>query len=339
MTFKKLKSIDELAQLAGVAKSTVSRALNDSPLVNAETKARILELARLHDFQPSVIARNLSLRSSRTIAFVTHAYDESESECGCAVSDPFSLEIMGGIAIGLHEHGYDLLVVHIDPDDRDWAGEYLGNGRVDGFILMTSTKKKRHIDSLLQKGAPFIVWGTSSEDYCTVAGDDRKGGRLAAGRFLALGRKRPAFLGGPRSEVEVQARHQGFLDGLAEGGLSLPAARVAHGTYTEASGARAMEELLERDPGIDAVFSNSDLMAVAALRVLAAKGRRVPEDVAVIGYDNLSIASYTTPALTTISQNIPLAGRLLARDMVAYLENRVVSHTMVPVELVVRASG
>ena len=125
---KKLKSIDELAQLAGVAKSTVSRALNDSPLVNAETKARILEIAKLHEFQPSVVARNLSCRSSRTIAYVTHAY-VGEKGCDCCVSDPFSLEIMGGIAIGLHELGYDLLIVHIDPDDTGWAPEYLDSGR------------------------------------------------------------------------------------------------------------------------------------------------------------------------------------------------------------------
>lgn len=338
MSERKLKSIDELAKLAGVAKSTVSRALNDSPLVNAETKARILEIAKRHEFRPSVLARNLSCRSSRTIAYVTHAYDGEEG-CDCCVSDPFSLEIMGGIAIGLHELGYDLLVVHIDPDDTGWAPEYLGSGKVDGFILMTSNRKRRHIEYLQEKDAPFIVWGPMKGNFCTVAGDDRQGGGIAAGRFLELGRKRPAFIGGPRIETEVAQRYQGFVKVLKGAGLELSAERIAFGDYSEASGAKAMEEILGRDGNVDAVFCNSDLMAIAAMRVLASQGRRVPEDVAVIGYDNLSIASYSTPALTTVSQNIPLAGKLLARDLVSYLENGVVTHTTIPVELVARASA
>lgn len=337
MSERKLKSIGELAKLAGVAKSTVSRALNDSPLVNADTKARILELARRHDFKPSAIARNLSCRSSRTIAFVTHAYDAPE--CGCSVSDPFSLEIMGGIAIGLHELGYDLLVVHIDPDDTGWADEYLGSGRVDGFILMTSNRKRRHIDYLIEMGAPFIVWGPAKGGFCSVCGDDGRGGRLAAERFIELGRRRAAFIGGPRIETEVARRHLGFSLTLREAGLELSEARTTYGDYSEASGSRAMEEILSRSPDVDAVFCNSDLMAIAAMRTLAARGRRVPEDVALIGYDNLTIASYSTPALTTISQDIPQAGRFLARDLVSYLETGVVTHTMIPVALVARASG
>jgi DNA-binding LacI/PurR family transcriptional regulator len=338
MAEKKLKSIDELAKLAGVAKSTVSRALNDSPLVNAETKARILEIAKRHEFQPSVVARNLSCRSSRTIAYVTHAY-VGEEGCECCVSDPFSLEIMGGIAIGLHELGYDLLIVHIDPDDTGWAAEYLDSGRVDGFILMTSNRKKRHIEYLVGRAAPFIAWGPIKGDFCTVAGDDRQGGALAGGHFARLGRKRPAFIGGPKLETEVAQRYLGYVGALRAAGLGLDAERTAYGDYSEASGAKAMEDILDRDPAVDSVFCNSDLMAIAAMRVLAARGRRVPEDVAVIGYDNLSIASYSTPALTTVSQNIPLAGRLLARDLVSYLEKRVVTHTTLPVELIVRASA
>ncbi len=335
MKNKKIRSIADIARIAGVSKSTVSRALNNSPLTGEETGKRIRAIAKEHDFRPSVAARNLSLRSSHAVAFVNHAYSKSMG----SISDPFCLEIMGGIAIGLHDLGYDLMVVHVNPDDRDWAAQYLDTGRVDGFILMTSTKKRSHIDMLLEKGAPFVAWGPGGGGYCSVCGDDRQGGRLATERLLSRDRTRIAFIGGPRIEGEVQERFRGYKAALHDAGREVAQELVVYGDYSERSGSWAMEELLERDPRIDAVFSNSDLMAIGAMQTLKARGHRVPEDVAVVGYDDLSLASYVTPALTTVSQKIPFAGRLLARDLVAYLEQGVITTTTVPVELVVRGSA
>jgi DNA-binding LacI/PurR family transcriptional regulator len=334
----KLKSIDDIARIAGVSKSTVSRALNDSPLVNEETKRKILAIANEHSFRPSALARSLSLNSSRTIAFVTHAY--TEGECECCISDPFSLEILGGITVGLHELGYDLLVVHIDPKSTDWARAYLDSGRVDGFILMTSERKRSHVEELLRIGAPFIVWGEGRKGaYSGISSENRKGGRIATDWLISLGRKRVAFLGGPKDDAEVQARFEGYSEALAAAGRKPDPRLVVHGDFGEKSGAKAAAELLSRDPGIDALFSNSDLMAMAAMRVFASRGRRVPEDIAVVGYDNLSLASYTTPALTTVSQNIPLAGRLIAKNIVARIEGGVISESQVPVELILRESA
>ncbi len=335
MANKKLRSIADIARIAGVSKSTVSRALNDSPLTGVETKERIKAIAKEHDFRPSAMARNLSLRTSHAIAFVNHAY----SNYGCSVSDPFCLEIMGGVAIGLHDLGYELLVVHVNPDDKDWVAQFLDSGRVDGFILLTSTKKRKHIDLLLEKGAPFVVWGPGSGGYCTVCGNDYQGGRLAAERLIFTGRSRIGFIGGPSFEGEVQERFRGFEAALRDAGREANPSLVVYGDYSEASAERVVETLLERDPGLDGIFCNSDLMAIAAMRKLQERGRRVPQDVAVIGYDDLSVASYVTPALTTISQNVSLVGRLLARDIVAYLREGAVTTTIVPVELIVRASA
>jgi DNA-binding LacI/PurR family transcriptional regulator len=334
METKKLKSIEDIARLAGVSKSTVSRALNDSPLVGIETKARILAIAKEHDFRASFTARNLSMRTSRTIAFVNHAFSKDE----CGISDQFSLEIMGGIAIGLHELGYDLLVVHVDPSDTGWASAYLDSGRVDGFILMTSNKKRSHIERLLAMEAPFIAWGPSRGEYCSVCADDRRGGRLAAERLISTGRKRIAFLGGARGELEVKLRYEGFSEAMEEAGLD-PGSLVAYGEYSDKLAAREVGRLLDRAPDIDAVFANSDFMAIAAVRSLERAGRRVPEDVAVIGYDDLSVAALVTPALTTISQSINQAGRILARDLIAYLERGLITNTVMPVELVLRDSA
>jgi DNA-binding LacI/PurR family transcriptional regulator len=333
-TMKKLKSIEDIAILAGVSKSTVSRALNKSSLVSEETRERILAIAQEHDFKPSFCARNLSMKRSSTIAFVNHAYGKGE----CGVSDPFSLEIMGGIAIGLHELGYGLLVVHVDPAEKAWASNYLDSGRVDGFILMTSEMKRSHVELLRGMGAPFIAWGQGGADYCSVCGDDRKGGRIATERLVAIGRRRIAFLGGSPVELEVKQRYEGYAAALKDAGMD-PSARVAYGDYSEASAERETARLFAMDADIDAVFANSDYMAIGAIRWLRASGRRVPDDVAVIGYDDLSIASYVTPKLTTVSQQVPLAGRILARDLVAFLEKGTVTHTEMPVELIVRESA
>lgn len=336
MKKKTVHTISDIAKLAGVSKSTVSRALNNSPLIGEETRERIQSLARKYNFQINVPAQRLSLKQSHTIAFVTHAYHKDFS-----VADLFGLEIMGGISQGLYAQGYDLLMVHVNPHETDWAHQYLDTGRVDGFILMTSTRKQYHIDALLEMEAPFIVWGAPPPDarYCSVTGDNLNGGRIATEYLVRQGKERIAFLGGPREELEVQHRFAGYQDALLASGRTVDAALVAYGDFSNTSGAAAMEELLTRVPGLDAVFVNSDLMAIAAMDVIREHGRRVPEEVAVVGYDDLSLAGHSNPPLTTIRQNIPLAGRMLAENLIRYLDTGSVTNITIPVELIVRKSA
>jgi len=336
MNKKTVRTIADIARLAGVSKSTVSRALNDSPLLSTATKERIGRIARQHNFQANVAARQLSVKQSRTIAFVTHAYHKEFS-----VADLFGLEIMGGISIGLHAHGYDMLVVHVDPRETDWAHQYLGTGRVDGFILMTSTRKQSHIRALLEAGAPFIVWGIpgAAQSYPSVTGDNFNGGKLATEHLIRIGRRQIAFLGGPAQELEVQLRYNGYAAALRAAGMQMEHALIAHGDFSNTSGAAAMGQLLEQAPALDAVFVNSDLMAIAAMDVIRAHGRRVPADIAVVGYDDLSIAAHSHPPLTTIRQNIPLAGKLLAQNLIQYLQAGVITNVSIPVELIVRQSA
>jgi len=336
MSSETVRTISDIARLAGVSKSTVSRALSDSPLVADETKERILAIARQHRFQVNAPARRLSLRRSRTIAFVTHAYHKDFSW-----ADLFGLEILGGITRGLHESGYDTLVLHVDPKDTKWARQYLDTGRVDGFILQTSARKQYHVKTLLEMGAPFIVWGfpQPGQSYCSVTGDDLTGGRLATEHLIRAGRKRIAFLGGSLGEPEVKHRYAGYEAALRDAGRDVDRELIGYGDYSDTSGAAVMRSLLERAPDLDAVSVNSDLMAIAAMDVIRKEGRRVPDDVAVVGYDDLSIAAHSNPPLTTVRQNVPEAGRLLARNLVEYLQTGMVTNVTVPVELVVRESG
>jgi len=336
MTDKQVRTIADIARLVGVSKSTVSRALNDSPLIGEETKSRIRALAHEHNFQLNAPARQLSMQQSRTIAFVTHAYHKEFS-----VSDLFGLEILGGISRGLASHNYDLLVIHMDPYETKWANQYFDTGRVDGFIVMTSSHKQSHLKALLDMNAPFIAWGVPQpkQKYCSVTGDNFNGGRLAGEHLIRRGRRRIGFIGGPADDLEVQLRQSGYESAFKAAGREVAPELLEYGEFSDTSGAEAMKRLIEKVPDIDAVFVNSDLMAIAAMDVIRASGRRVPEDVAVVGYDDLSIAGLSNPPLTTIRQNVPLSGQLLASNLIDYIQTGVVTNISVPVELIVRKSA
>jgi DNA-binding LacI/PurR family transcriptional regulator len=329
-------TIADIARLAGVSKSTVSRALNDSPLIGEETKRHVRAIAEQHHFRLNVPARRLSLRQSHTVAFVTYAYKRDFS-----VPDVFMLEIMSGASNELHAHDYDMLVVHVDPADGDWPRQYLETGRADGFILLSATCTALNLDTLVSIGAPFSIWGAPSPDhgYCSVTGDSLAGGKIATEHLLRSGRGRIAFLGGPARDPEVVDRFHGYELALREAGREPEPALTAHGDYTGASGKAAMRQLLEQAPDVDAAFVSSDLMAIAAMDEIRAHGRAVPEDVAVVGYDDVSIAQHSYPPLTTIRQNGPLAGQLLARSLVQRLQTGVITNVSIPAELVVRKSA
>jgi DNA-binding LacI/PurR family transcriptional regulator len=337
MSKKTVQTIGDIARLANVSKATVSRALNNSPLVSQKTKERIQAIAREHNFRINAPARNLSLRQSHTVAFVVPAsYPEF-----LPGEDLFGLEIMSGIGKGLHTLGYDLLVVHVDTGDVAWAHDYLDSGRVDGFILMTANHEQEHIKTLVEMEVPFSAWGVPAPkfNYCSVTGDNITGGMLATQHLIRVGRQRIAFLGGPEGSLTVQHRFRGYENALQAAGRSVDPNVLAFGDYSYASGMAAMQRLLEQAPDLDAVFVNSDLMAIGAINVIQDSRKQVPGDVAIVGYDDLSIAIYNNLPLTTIRQDVRLAGELLARNLVQYIQTGLVTNVTLPVELMIRKSA
>jgi DNA-binding LacI/PurR family transcriptional regulator len=334
---KSVRTIADIARLAGVSKSTVSRALSDSPLISQQTKDRIQAIAREYKFQVHQPARRLSLKQSQTIAFVTKV-DLKHLDF---LMDPFHLEIQGAIVAALATYNHDLLVAHVEPDDFNWPHRYLDAGRVDGFILLNCSQKAKYIRILVDIQSPFIVWGVPlpQHSYCSVSGDDLTGGRLAVQHLIQSGRQRIAFLGGSSPDLEVQLRYRGYEMALQEAGRTVDPALVAYGDYTSKSGSEVIQRLRDQAPDLDAVFVNSDVMAIAAMRTLREQGCRIPEDVAVVGYDDISLAMHCDPPLTTIRQNIQEAGRLLVQNLMQYLETGIVTNVTMPVELVVRKSS
>jgi DNA-binding LacI/PurR family transcriptional regulator len=332
------QTIGDIAELAGVSKSTVSRALDDSPLISAETKKRIRAIADEHGFERNESARRLTLRHSKVAGLVmfgepSHPYRP----------DLFMLEIMGGIASGLHERGYELLAVQPRSDDDNWPSRYVDSGRADGFIVLSASCTPSRLRMLVDSAVPFVVWGRRAErgEFSSVSGDNEAGGRLAAERLLATGARRVAFVGGPEWAPEIKERRSGYEAALHAAGIEVDPALVAHTPWhrAEEHARMAVSSLLELHPDIDGIAANSDRFAMGALEALRTHGLEVPRQVRVVGYDDTAIAAYANPPLTTVRQDGAVAGHLLARTLVDRLETGAIAHVSMPAELVVRESA
>ena len=206
---------------------------------------------------------------------------------------------------------------------------------------MTSTRKQAHVRALTEVDAPFIIWGVPqpNQEYCSVTGDNFNGGKLATEHLISAERQKIGFIGGPSYELEVQHRLEGYKSALHAAGRAIDPALIEYGDFSNTSGAEAMQRLLEKTPDLDGVFVNSDLMAIAAMDTIRETGHRVPDDIAVVGYDDLSIAEHSNPPLTTIRQNIPLAGKLLAQNLIQFLQSGLATNVSIPVQLILRKSA
>lgn len=340
MTMKKTSplTLNDIARLANVSPSTVSRALNNSDLISNKTKDIIKSIAKEHNFHTNSSARNLSTKKSHTIAFVA---PNSKSDFFSADSF-FGFEILGGIGKKLRSLGYDLLIVHIDPKDNSWVNRYFDSSRVDGFILLTEHSNTAQIKKMVEIGAPFITWGSPIADhnYCTVTGDNIAGAKLATDHLINSGRRKVAFLGGPVEDGSVKLRYEGYKASFSKANLITDKDLIIFSEdYSYASGLSKMVELLKINPNIDAVFANSDLLAIGAIKAIRSFGKSVPEDIAVIGYDDLPLASFSDPALSTIRQNVLLSGELLADNLIQFIQTNVITNVITPVELVLRETA
>ncbi|WP_299345700.1 LacI family DNA-binding transcriptional regulator [uncultured Pseudoxanthomonas sp.] len=317
----------DLAKVAGVSAITVSRALRDSPLVNAETRARVREVAQQYGYSFNVSARNLKLRRSMTVAVVVEMKPTVERQ----MSGPYPLDLLGGITQELTSTGYSVLLTSLQ------GGSLPNVQAADGVILLGQGAHEDAMHEVQRWGRPMVVWGAVSrhESQVVVGSDNRRGGALAAERFIALGRSRPAFLGDP-AHGEFAERLEGFSAALARHGITPIAPTVT--SFTVGAGADAVHALLLANPQVDALFAASDLLAIGAIRALIERGRRVPEDVSVIGYDDSPLGATYVPPLTSVHQNFIDAGVLLARKVRALIEgDQAVSETL-PTHLVVRTT-
>jgi DNA-binding LacI/PurR family transcriptional regulator len=332
---KRLQMAD-IARMAGVSTTTVSRALSGSSLVNKATRKRVTELARSLNYTVNAGAKELRLGHSTTVA-VTLPYDARMRR---ALSDPISLGILGSIADALAERGYEMLLSRLDVESLPLAATPYDSGRAMGIILIGMQHRHDDLNQLAARGVPLVVWGAQlpNQLYCTIGGDDLEGGRVATAHLLTRGRRRIAFLG-DLSVPEMAQRHEGYRQALTEAGVGPDAALLSPVPLRAESARDAVLQLKARSAGFDAVFCCSDLMAVSAISTLRSLGVRVPQEVSVIGFDDSPLAALFDPPITTVRQPIEHGGRALVEALLSFHARSAPPPQVLPVELIIRGSA
>lgn len=325
------KRMDDIARLAGVSKPTVSRALQDSPLVSDETKQRIVEIARRHGYVVNRNAQNLRRRRTDTIALVIDFPHLPENR----LSDPFHFELLANITNALAIRQQDVLLCSSQSAHSGGFEHLPSNKGVDGIVFLGQSGHHEEFRALSKAGVPFVVWGAHRPDasYCIVGSDNVLGGRLAAQRFRGLKRKRAMFLG-PRGHIEIEQRLRGFSEGwdgtveeLEVPDLSFAASRDAMITRIDSG-----------RPAPDALLAGSDTMAMGALSALRERGIEVPSDCTVCGYDDSPSAVHHAPALTTVRQDTRLAGAILVERLMLAIQGMPAASVLLPTDLIVRGT-
>jgi DNA-binding LacI/PurR family transcriptional regulator len=328
--------MEDVARIAGVSRGTVSRVLNGGHDVSDAAETAVREAMRVTGYVVNPYARSLVTRRTNAVAFVLSEPHERLFE------DPNFNTLARAAAQELSARGATLvLMVAGDDAERNRILEYVRSGHVDGALLVSTHRGDPLVDALAQTNLPVVVCGKPldhTSDFRSVAADDREGGRLMTGFLLGLGRQRIGIITGPLDTSGGAERLQGYLDTIGGAPDDRLVVHAAH--YGIDAGEAAMRRLLDQVPDVDAVFAASDLLAAGALAALRSAGRRVPQDVALGGFDDSVIARSTEPALTTIRQPVERVGRELVRLLFEVIEGGASAGSVtVPVELVRRASA
>lgn len=328
--------MSDIARMAGVSTATVSRALNGSPLVTRETRERIAALARENNYTINAGAKNLRLGQNHTIAVVV----PYESETRQRLSDPFFLSLLGSIADALTERGYDMLLSRVDARELDSASRLYNAGRAAGIVLIGQWRHHDQLNEMAQHGLPIVVWGAQlpEQRYCTVGCDNVAGGQLATEHLIATGRRRIAFIG-DTGLPEAAHRLDGYRRALLAHGLPFDEQLCVPASFLAEGARHAVQALIARGRPFDAVFACSDVLAMTAISSLEEQGFSVPGQVAVVGYDDIEMASNFHPPLTTVRQPIEAGGRELVATLLELVEQGASASRLLPTQLVVRQSS
>ncbi|HUT19645.1 MAG TPA: LacI family DNA-binding transcriptional regulator [Anaerolineae bacterium] len=323
-------TIYTVAQRAGVSIATVSRVLNDSARTTEETRAKVLRAVRELGYQPSSAARSLAGSGTETIALL---FPE--------ISGPFISEIIRGIETEAHRRGYHLLIYGLEGDRGDDPLLRFLSTKVDGMIL-GSYCDGTHIQSMQRQGIPLVLMcnqvdGTAVD---SIFPDDFSGAHEAVTHLIQHDYQRIAFVGDATTSTHKTTRFEAYRQALEDHSWPSDPRWVMRGDYSEQSGRRAMEELLKLPQPPRAVFAANDQMAIGALDVVHNQGLRVPDDVAIVGFDDIPAAAYVNPPLTTVRQNIRESGELAVQLLLRRIEEleTEVENIVLPTQLVVRRS-
>src|SRR5215212_2802694 len=326
-------TIYDVARLAGVSTATVSRALNGTGQIAPSTRATIEAAVDQLGYRPNTIARSLVTKSTQTIALLLPD-----------ISNPFYAALVSGIQEAALGHGHTMLLctTESDAEREEHYLRVLRAKQVDGALVDGLVLPSDRIARFVEEGFPIVCLDRDidSRSIPLVQVDNRAGGRLATEHLLALGHTRIAHVTGAGELGISDERLAGYRDALTGAGLPVDFQLVEEGRFTDDGGHDAARRLLEREPGVTAIFAANDLSALGVLNAVAEAGKRVPDDVSVVGFDDLHLSAYTAPPLTTIRQPAVEIATLATEILIGLTKGREVEemrHLLEP-ELVVRAS-
>jgi DNA-binding LacI/PurR family transcriptional regulator len=330
-------TLEQVAALAGVSRATVSRVVNGSPRVSPERRALVEHAIGKLGYVPNRAARSLVTRRSDSVALIMSEAEER------VFAEPFFAGIARGVASVLATTEMQLvLLMAQDPSQRERVVNYIVNHHADGALLASVHGDDPLPRRLVDAGVPTVLVGrpVSRVAASYVDADNRGGAREAVAYLVGKGRRRIATITGAQDMAVGLDRLEGWRDALRAAGLQPDDRLVEAGDFSEESGQRAMAALLSREPGLDAVFAASDLMALGALRTLKDTGRKVPGEVAVIGFDDSIVARHAEPQLTTVRQPVEEMGRQMTRLLLAKLTGEAAGVSVIlETELVIRGSA
>ncbi|NGZ74452.1 LacI family DNA-binding transcriptional regulator [Saccharibacillus alkalitolerans] len=294
-------TIKDIAKAAGVSHTTVSRALNGSALIKPGTREKIAKIAADMNYVPNYSAKNLVTKKSNTIGLFFSSLEQG-------TSSSFLVDALKGIRQSLNEN-YMLTVSGIDEVD---SYESVHPRRFDGLLIMSQSERdNRFIYHAKAAGIPLVVLNRQLDDPSipNVASEDRRGGRAAAEHACEMGHRRIAIIEGRQGFKSADERRQGFIDGLLARGRAPDPLYFAQGDYSIESGRAAMEGLLALNDRPTAVFCCNDDMAIGAMNACYERGVRIPDELSLIGFDDMMFAAYTNPPLTTVRKSVAGIGR------------------------------
>ncbi|WP_448061670.1 LacI family DNA-binding transcriptional regulator [Cellulomonas hominis] len=332
-------TLEEVAERAGVSRSTASRAINGGLRVSPEAQASVAAAVADLGYSPNRAARSLVTRRTDSIALVVPEPDER------VLSDPFFAGTLSGVSAALADSDLQLVLLIARPGESSRTIRYLRSGHVDGAIVVSHHRHDALDRALRESGLPCVFVGRpftdgrDVQDVQYVDSDNLVGGRMATQHLIDQGRRRIGTIAGPLDMSAGVDRLAGWRAALAA--AALPDDAVAHGDFTIASGAGAAQQLMTEHPNLDAIFIASDLMAAGALPVLSELGYTVPTDIAVVGYDNSGLATTTKPALTTVIQPVVAMARAAGARLLEQLHGipAATAPLIFAPELVVRGSA
>ncbi len=327
-------TLEDIARLSGVSRSTVSRVINADSNVKDETRQKVLQVIQNINFQPNLAARGLAAGRTNIIGLVIPA------SVAVIFTDPYFPLLIQGVSGACNAHNHSVMLWLAEPEyERRTIRQILHNGLVDGVIVSSTLMDDPIVKSLYESKMPFILIGrhpTLDVNYLDV--DNVRAAREATQHLMRLGRKRIATITGPKNQIASYDRYQGYVKGLSDRNQPVLPELVAEGDWTEAGGYTAMRRLIPHKP--DAVFAANDVMAAGALSALREAQLRVPEDVAVVGFDDTPNASRTQPPLTTMRQPIQSMGSLAVETLIDIIDHpgSETRRIVVATELVIRSS-